>query len=150
MCGSMVDIQSPTAEIRRGKKERKIEETTGKNIMSTSATQGGHNNTCEWQLFISSMLFLPHKMANNNSEVLEYNIKLHKLLASPVRISVTTIRYTVKTNHAPMERHLLYQSLVLICRHYSKQVVLVHHHATPSYCTFHMKKTVIVTYIYSA
>jgi len=23
MCGSMVDIQSPTAEIRRGKKERK-------------------------------------------------------------------------------------------------------------------------------
>jgi len=28
MCGSMVDIQSATAEIRRGKKERKIEETT--------------------------------------------------------------------------------------------------------------------------
>jgi len=27
MCGSMVDIQSPTAEIRRGKEERK-EETT--------------------------------------------------------------------------------------------------------------------------
>jgi len=32
MCGSMVDIQSTAAEIRRGKKEerrRKIEETTG-------------------------------------------------------------------------------------------------------------------------
>jgi len=32
MCGSMVDIQSPTAEIRRGKKEKKKErkkETTG-------------------------------------------------------------------------------------------------------------------------
>jgi len=31
MCGSMVDIQSLAAEIRRGKKERrkKIEETTG-------------------------------------------------------------------------------------------------------------------------
>jgi len=28
MCGSMVDIQSPTAEIRRGKK-KKEEETTG-------------------------------------------------------------------------------------------------------------------------
>jgi len=29
MCGSMVDNQSPTAEIRRGKKEdRKIEEET--------------------------------------------------------------------------------------------------------------------------
>jgi len=29
MCGSMADIQSATAEIRRGKKERKKEETTG-------------------------------------------------------------------------------------------------------------------------
>jgi len=26
MCKSMVDIQSPTAEIRRGKKKKKIEE----------------------------------------------------------------------------------------------------------------------------
>jgi len=36
MCGNIVDIQSATAEIRRGKKERrkKIEETTGKNIMA--------------------------------------------------------------------------------------------------------------------
>jgi len=34
MCGSIIDIQSPTAEIRRGKKkdERK-KETTGQNIM---------------------------------------------------------------------------------------------------------------------
>jgi len=29
MCGSMEDIQSPTAEIRRGKKERKKIEITG-------------------------------------------------------------------------------------------------------------------------
>ena len=29
MCGTMADIQSPTAEIRRGKKERKKEETIG-------------------------------------------------------------------------------------------------------------------------
>jgi len=47
MYASMVDIQSATAEIRRGKKKRKIdeeEETTGqKNTMSASATQGGHN-----------------------------------------------------------------------------------------------------------
>jgi len=28
MCGSMADFQSPTAEIRRGKKDRKIEEET--------------------------------------------------------------------------------------------------------------------------
>jgi len=29
MCGIMADIQSATAEIRREKKDRKIEETTG-------------------------------------------------------------------------------------------------------------------------
>jgi len=42
MCGSMVDIQSPTAEIRRGKEKRK-KKPHGKNIMSAFATQGGHN-----------------------------------------------------------------------------------------------------------
>jgi len=44
MCGSMVDIQSAAAEIRRGiKKDRK--KAQGKNIMSASATQGGHKNS---------------------------------------------------------------------------------------------------------
>jgi len=41
----MVDIQSATAEIRRGKKKKKEEERKkpqGKNIMSASATQSGH------------------------------------------------------------------------------------------------------------
>jgi len=47
MCGSMVDIQSVTAEIRRGKKvkrKRKKKKTRlqDENIMSASATQGGH------------------------------------------------------------------------------------------------------------
>ena len=41
MCRSMVDIQSVTAEIRRGKKERKKQD---KNIMSASAMQGDHND----------------------------------------------------------------------------------------------------------
>jgi len=44
MCQSMVDIQSAADEIRQGKK--KIEDRKkpqGKNIMSASATQGGHN-----------------------------------------------------------------------------------------------------------
>ena len=31
------------AEIRRGKKKRKKKKPQGKNIMSASATQGGHN-----------------------------------------------------------------------------------------------------------
>jgi len=44
----MVDIQSPTAEIRPGKKEEEKEEKKkkkkpqDKNIMSASASQGGH------------------------------------------------------------------------------------------------------------
>jgi len=44
MCGRMVDIQSATAEIRRGKKKEKKNKLQDKNIMSASATQGGHNN----------------------------------------------------------------------------------------------------------
>jgi len=40
MCGSMVDIQSATTEIRREiKKDRK--KPQGKNIMCASATQSG-------------------------------------------------------------------------------------------------------------
>jgi len=40
----MVGIQSATAEIRRGKKkDRKKDGNLGKNIMSASAMQGGHN-----------------------------------------------------------------------------------------------------------
>jgi len=45
MCASMVDMESATAEIRRGKEKKKKEKTKpqGKNIMSASATLGGHN-----------------------------------------------------------------------------------------------------------
>jgi len=41
MTGSMVDIQSATAETRRGKKEDR-KKKQDKNIMSASATLGGH------------------------------------------------------------------------------------------------------------
>jgi len=48
MCGSMVDIQSATAEIGRGKKMARKKEGKKKpqdeNIMSASATQGCHIN----------------------------------------------------------------------------------------------------------
>jgi len=45
MCGSTVDIQSAADEIRRRiKKEDRRKKLQGKNIMSASATQGGHNN----------------------------------------------------------------------------------------------------------
>jgi len=41
MCRSMVDIQSATAEIRPGKKQRRRKRD--KNIMYASAAQGGHD-----------------------------------------------------------------------------------------------------------
>jgi len=40
---SMVDIQFPTDEIRRGIKKKDRKKPQDKNIMSASATQGGHN-----------------------------------------------------------------------------------------------------------
>jgi len=42
MCGSMADIQSATAEIRRGKKERRKreEETTGQKYNGLSYSTG--------------------------------------------------------------------------------------------------------------
>jgi len=39
----MVYIQSPTAEIRRGKKQEERKKKQDKNIMFASAMQGGHN-----------------------------------------------------------------------------------------------------------
>ena len=44
MCGSMVDIQSPTAEIRRGNKRRKKKKPQDENIMVCPITQSDHNN----------------------------------------------------------------------------------------------------------
>jgi len=41
MCGSMVDIQSANAAIRRGRK-RKKKKPQDENRMPASATQGGH------------------------------------------------------------------------------------------------------------
>jgi len=43
MFGSMVGMQSEAAEIRRGIKKIERKKSQGKNIMSASATQGGHN-----------------------------------------------------------------------------------------------------------
>jgi len=43
MCTSLVDTQSATAEIRRGKKkEERKKETTGKTIMTCPILYGGH------------------------------------------------------------------------------------------------------------
>jgi len=42
----MVDIQSATAEIRRGKKKKKkLNKLQNKNIISTFAMQGGHKRS---------------------------------------------------------------------------------------------------------
>jgi len=45
MCGSMVDIQSATAEIRRGKKKKEGKKKPhGENVVSAAATRGRHKN----------------------------------------------------------------------------------------------------------
>jgi len=55
----MADIQSATAEIKRGKKKKKKKKEEenklqDKNIMSASATQGGHNKpTHNTQILLS-------------------------------------------------------------------------------------------------
>jgi len=45
MCGSMVEIQSATAEIIGEEKKDRKKKPQDENIMSASATQGGHNNS---------------------------------------------------------------------------------------------------------
>jgi len=47
MCASMVDIQSATAEIRRGKEEEDRKKPQCENIMACPIAYGGHNN-CNW------------------------------------------------------------------------------------------------------
>ena len=44
MCRGMIDIQCATAEIRRGKKERKKQDKKYNVRMIASARQGGHKN----------------------------------------------------------------------------------------------------------
>ena len=60
MCRSIVDIQSATAEIRRGKKidrKKKIEETTWQKYNGLSITVGGHNYPF---IKISSLITIRH------------------------------------------------------------------------------------------
>jgi len=45
----MADIQSATAEIRRGKEKKEGKKEQDENIMSAYATQGGHNHAPETQ-----------------------------------------------------------------------------------------------------
>jgi len=73
MCGSMVDIQSQTADIRRGEKEeerKKKKKPQGKNIMSASAMQGGHNTlNCRRETARLSVTFKNTTVAGGNDVV---------------------------------------------------------------------------------
>ena len=70
MCRSMVGIHSVTSEIRRGKKEEERKERD-KNVMSASATHGGHNYWVKlfccvqrtWQLLYNSCFIYHNAMA---------------------------------------------------------------------------------------
>jgi len=56
----MADIQSATAEIKRGKKKERKKKPNGKNIMSASVTQGGHNYFEEFRMFQCFILTWNH------------------------------------------------------------------------------------------
>jgi len=57
MCGSMADIQSPTAEIRRGKNKRQKNKRQDENIYGRPITWGDHKivimRTVQYELVIS-------------------------------------------------------------------------------------------------
>jgi len=55
MCGSMVDIQSPTAEIRRGKKERR---NRMKLEMWTNAQRDGRPAEYKWRPLFNAAVWL--------------------------------------------------------------------------------------------
>jgi len=55
----MVDIQSATAKMRRGKKETKRRKKQDKNIISASAMQGGHNNKIIHYTVLSKAAMIP-------------------------------------------------------------------------------------------
>jgi len=52
MCRSMVGVHSVTAEIRRAKKRKREEETTGQNIISVSATHNYRNLCITFRTFV--------------------------------------------------------------------------------------------------
>jgi len=80
MCGSMVDIQSATAEIRRGKEEEDSRNHRAKNIMSASATQGGHNQV---RFHIRSMMTSHHFVVFYYSNYHRRSLELRQ--AQPVK-----------------------------------------------------------------
>jgi len=69
MCGSMVDIQSAAAEIRRGiKKKIDRKKPQGKNIMLACATQGGHNETVKMFYINAVDVWLQPQNMNNGTK----------------------------------------------------------------------------------
>jgi len=77
MCARMVDIQSATAEVRRGRKRKKKKAEDRRNhrmkIMSASATQGGHNKADIYSvLYHTDLIILEitnHKQCDENPAV---------------------------------------------------------------------------------
>jgi len=64
MCRSMVDIQSATVEIRRGKKEER-KKPEDKNIMACPITQGGHNKQKIYRAhYVTPLMRFVHYKAN--------------------------------------------------------------------------------------
>jgi len=84
MCRNMVDIQSVTAEIKRGKKKTEERKKQDKNIMSTSATQGGHKNVSYFNYVCWNASDIIHPCYFLNSPMLFFLIKKHQARSKPI------------------------------------------------------------------
>ena len=67
MCQSMVNIQSPTAEIRRGKKEDRRQKSQDENIYGLPITQGDHKRNYRMKILWSALLHRATIITNRKS-----------------------------------------------------------------------------------
>ena len=86
MCGSMVDIQSAAAEIKRGikkKEDRRQKETTGQKYIDRNAMQGGHNNRHRIALYYRDTWNIVERTAYIQARLKPNSITLSWLQAGP-------------------------------------------------------------------
>ena len=102
----MVDVQSTAADIRRGKKRRK-KKPQGKNVMSASATQGGHinNNSPEFSVRLPA---LGYSEEVYGTKFFAFNVYLRQLDQSS---SFDTIFSKIQQNSKSFSSSVLSKSL---------------------------------------
>jgi len=86
MCGSMVDVQSATAENMRGKKKnRRQKKPQDKNIMSASAMQGGHKQLLGLLICVCALHRAPplHTILHR-TDLIIFRLTLQTIIIAPM------------------------------------------------------------------